>query len=150
MQTGKTRKAVTVTRNCLFSSLWLTNEGLGEGRVILNASTVPSQVAKNWVSQLELLNRSAKEGGMALFLWNNAISTKPALFREKGAVNWTKQNVHTMHIKDYDSFWSTVKTIENPNSCTITPLQQTIYYSLEMEIRSRPLYRRLSDLVLQK
>ena len=116
MQTGKTRKAVTVTRNCLFSSLWLTNEGLGEGRVILNASTVPSQVAKNWVSQLELLNRSAKEGGMALFLWNNAISTKPALIREKGAVNWTKQNVHTMHIKDYDSFWSTVKTIEDPNS----------------------------------
>ena len=116
MQTGKTRKAVIVTRNCLFSSLWLTIEGLGEGRVILNASTVPSQVAKNWVSQLELLNRSAKEGGMALFLWNNAISTKPALIREKGAVNWTKQNVHTMHIKDYDSFWSTVKTIEDPNS----------------------------------
>ena len=114
MQTGKTWKAVTVTRNCLFSSFWLINEGLGEGYSDLNASTLPSQVAKNWVSQLELLNRSAKEG-----VWLSSyetISTKSALFREKGVVNWTKQNVHTMHIKDYDSFWGTVKTIENPNS----------------------------------
>ena len=38
-----------------------------------------------------------------------------SLMRKK-VVNWTKQNVHAMHIKDYDSFWSTVKTIENPNS----------------------------------
>ena len=47
MQTGKTRKAVTVTRNCLFLSLWLINDGLGEGDSDLNASTLPSQVANN-------------------------------------------------------------------------------------------------------
>ena len=117
MQTGKTWKAATVTRNCLFSSLWLINEGLGEGTVILRVHfALPGCQEGSWVSQLELLNRSAKEGGMAHFLWNDAISTKSALFREKGVVNWTKQNVHTMHIKDYDSFWSTMKTIENPNS----------------------------------
>ena len=47
MQTGKTRKAITVTCNCLFSSLRLINEGLGEGDSDLNASTLSSQVAKN-------------------------------------------------------------------------------------------------------
>ena len=118
MQTGKTRKAVTVTSNCLFSSLWLINEGLGEGDSDLYASTLPSQLGCQKLSKPAWadLNRSAKETGMVLFLWNDAISTKSALFREKGVVNWTKQNVGTMHMKDYDSFWSAVKTIENPNS----------------------------------
>ena len=45
MQAGKTRKAVT--RNRLFLSLWLINDGLGEGDSDLNASTLPSQVANN-------------------------------------------------------------------------------------------------------
>ena len=66
MQTRKTRK--DGSRNCLFSSIWLINEGLGEGYSDLNASTLPSQFPKNWVSQLGLLNRLAKEEDMAPFL----------------------------------------------------------------------------------
>ena len=44
MQTRKTRK--DGSRNCLFSSIWLINEGLGEGYSDLNASTLPSQFPK--------------------------------------------------------------------------------------------------------
>ena len=44
MQTRKTRK--DGSRNRFFSSLWLINEGLGEGYSDLNASTLPSQFPK--------------------------------------------------------------------------------------------------------
>ena len=41
---------------------------------------------------------------MTQFLHKKAISTKSAVVGEKGVVNIAKQNVHTMRIKDYDSF----------------------------------------------
>ena len=86
-------------------------------------------MSRNQVSQLELLNRSAKEEDMAHFLQNDAISTKSAVLREKGAVNWTKQNIHIYtHIKVYNSFWSTVKTIENPNSRVLLRHLKRLYF----------------------